>query len=76
MAQLLAAQKSADERGEYVEDVFRYDPAELYAFMCKEYGWRPCDIDEMHFRTFFALVRKTKKRIERENIQIRQQYSQ
>jgi hypothetical protein len=35
-----------------------YDPSRLYARMCKFYGWRPKDIDAMHFVTFFAMARE------------------
>lgn len=72
VANLIASEKEAEQKGEQPTG---YDPIELYAFMCKEYAWRPIDIDSMHYPTFFALVRKTKKRIDKEREQMRQTLS-
>lgn len=48
-----------------------YDPIKLYDLVCKEYGWRPRDIDAMHYLTFFAMVRAMIDRHERENEEIK-----
>ena len=60
--QLLAQAQAAErKRGKVSRLSGRepYDPAKLYARMCKFYrGWTPRDIDQMHFLTFFAMVRE------------------
>lgn len=48
-----------------------YDPIKIYDIVCKEYGWRPIDIDEMHYMTFFAMVRAMMDRHEQENEQLK-----
>jgi hypothetical protein len=44
-----------------------YEPMKLYEFAAKEWGYRPKDIDEMHYLTFFALVREANERRKKEN---------
>jgi len=60
--QLLAQAQAAERKRGKVSRVGAkepYDPARLYARMCRYYkGWTPRDIDAMHFVTFFAMVRE------------------
>jgi hypothetical protein len=48
-----------------------YDPVKLYDFACKEYGWRPRDINEMHYLLFFAMVNAANDRHRREEEDVR-----
>lgn len=48
-----------------------YEPVKLYDFACKEYGWRPRDINEMHYLLFFALVNAANERRRREEDDLR-----
>lgn len=59
-----AREEQGDERR---ADITGYDPLSLYDYMCKEYQWRPRDIDAMHYPLFFALVEKANERHRREN---------
>lgn len=44
-----------------------YEPMKLYEFAANHWGYRPKDIDDMHYLTFFALVREATERLKREN---------
>ncbi len=44
-----------------------YEPMKLYEFAASEWGYRPKDIDEMHYMTFFALVHEASERKKKEN---------
>jgi hypothetical protein len=48
-----------------------YNPVKLYDFACKEYGWRPRDINEMHYLLFFAMVNAANDRHRREEEDVR-----
>jgi 1,2-phenylacetyl-CoA epoxidase PaaB subunit len=44
-----------------------YDPLALYEVMATEKGWTPKEMDEMHYMTFFGIVRKRNERVREEN---------
>lgn len=68
IAQLIATQKAQQEKGEPITAApSDYNPARLYAFMAREAGWEPRQIDNMHYLTFFAIVREVNERIQQEN---------
>lgn len=70
-AALLVAQLISQEENDdplYVPPAQIYQPARLYAQMCHYYqGWTPKVIDDMHYRTFFAMVREANYLQEQEN---------
>jgi hypothetical protein len=69
---LQATQEEQEKKGNIVDRrPDGYDPIKLYDIVCKEYGWRPKDIDEMHYMTFFAMVRAMMDRHEEENAQLK-----
>lgn len=67
VAQVVAEQELSKDRA-YVDPFANtYKPALVYDRACKEYGWRPKDIDEMHYLTFFAMLREANERHRQEN---------
>ena len=66
-AHVVASQELQEKRGELVSRTpTGYNPRQIYSYMCKEYGWTPRDIDEMHYITFFAMLHETNERNLRE----------
>jgi hypothetical protein len=67
IAQVVAEEELSKDR-EYADPfASTYNPALVYDRACREYGWRPRDIDEMHYLTFFAMLREANKRHKEEN---------
>lgn len=68
VAQVVAEQEMAKDSG-YSRDPFQghYNPVLLYDRACREYGWRPKDCDDMHYLTFFAMLREANERHQQEN---------
>ncbi|GAC1589121.1 MAG: hypothetical protein NVS4B1_33490 [Ktedonobacteraceae bacterium] len=67
VAHVIAEQEMQEQRGTLVSRVpVGYDPGALYDYMCHENGWRPQDINDMHYLTFFMMVRKANERNKRE----------
>lgn len=65
---LAATQEEQEKSGTIVDRTPEgYRPIVVYDLACREYGWRPRDIDEMHYLTFFAMMREMADRKEREN---------
>ncbi len=65
---LAVTQDIQEENGELVDrSPNGYNPIKIYDYACREYGWRPRDIDEMHYLTFFAMVENANERHRREN---------
>lgn len=70
-ASLLVAQTVAEQemsKDEAYANPFadQYNPALMYDRACREYGWRPKDIDQMHYVTFFAMMREANERRKQE----------
>ncbi len=57
-AQLVAEEEFDRQRGHEPVNVAGYKPARAYAVACKEYGWTVKTCDEMHYLTFFAMLRE------------------
>lgn len=68
VTQLIAVQETEKEQGiENVRPPVDYNPLKLYAFIARETGWKPREIDEMHYLTFFGIVREINARVHEEN---------
>jgi hypothetical protein len=66
LATLVITQDLQEQQGEPVERGGDYEPIKIYDFLCKEYGWTPKDIDEMHYLTAFAMLNQANDRHRRE----------
>lgn len=67
VTQLIATQKAEQSKGDPITHVpLDYKPARLYAFMARECGWTPREIDNMHYLAFFAIVREVNERLRQE----------
>lgn len=61
-AQVIAEQEFAKEEG-YVNPFSEiYNPILVYDRACAEYHWTIKDCDEMHYITFFAMLREASER--------------
>lgn len=70
IAQVINQQQRLKELGQQ-PIVAAYRPAKLYAQMCRFYkGWTPKVIDDMHYLTFFAMVREANELAREENKQM------
>jgi len=68
VAQVVAEQELQQQNTDYTESTLnKYSPITAYERACKEYGWKPKDIDEMHYITFFAMLREANERHKQEN---------
>jgi hypothetical protein len=70
-ASLLVAQVVSEQElqkdASYTDTSFnQYNPILVYERACKEYGWTPRQIDEMHYLTFFAMLREANERHKQE----------
>lgn len=44
-----------------------YEPMKLYEFAANHWGYRPKDVDAMHYLTFFGMIREATERLKKEN---------
>lgn len=70
IATLVVTQDAQEQSGVPVERGSDYEPIKIYDFLCKEYGWRPKDIDEMHYITVFAMLNEASERHRKEQEEI------
>ena len=73
VSQVLVSREIRKEQGYDEPFASEYDPARLYTQVAREFKYTPTQIDEIHYLTFFAMVRNLVELQEEEERQHKEQ---